>query len=500
MKITKGKVAACAAAAGFAVNCIRAARLKPSVKDRADYPDENVDLEKFERDLSDAIKIRTIANNDPSLTEWDEFERLHDLMRERFPLMFSRLEVRTFVRASLMFYWKGRNPSLDPMCLIGHQDVVPVSKGTLDDWTHPPFDGVNDGEFIWGRGALDMKNHTIGVCEAVEALLEEGFEPERDVYVCFGHNEEIMTRADEEGAVVMANWFRDQGIHLDSIIDEGGALLPVNVPGLLSCKLAGVGIAEKGYADFDIIATAKGGHSSAPPDHSAVGRLAKAITRIEAHQFKAQFTPLVNELFNRVGSNMTFPGRFVVADLPFLKPLVTAIMTKIPPAASMVRTTTAVTMTSGSPQANVLPQKAVATANFRIMPGQTVADVEKHLKKVIRDPGIEVVSLAEKNKEPSKISPSDSDAFRAIERICMGMNSDAVVAPYLVMGGTDACRYEEVCDNIYRYSPFLVDTSLLLTTHGTNERCPISALADGVAFFKRYIRDVSRAERSSAAL
>jgi carboxypeptidase PM20D1 len=91
-------------------------------------------------------------------------------------------------------------------------------------------------------------------------------------------------------------------------------------------------------------------------------------------------------------------------------------------------------------------------------------------------------------KNPSKISPTDSRAFNAIREICKEMDPKAIVAPYLVMGGTDARQYEDVCDNIYRYSPFLMSTSLLLTTHGTNERIPVSSLEDGVAFFKRYIK------------
>jgi carboxypeptidase PM20D1 len=151
----------------------------------------------------------------------------------------------------------------------------------------------------------------------------------------------------------------------------------------------------------------------------------------------------------------------------------------------MMRTTTAVTMSNGSPAPNVLPQKASVVANFRIMPGQTIEDVEAHIRKYAGKKA-EIKLLAGKN--PSKISPTDSRAFNVITKICKGMDPKAIVAPYLVMGGTDARNYEDVCDNIYRYSPFLMNTGLLLTTHGTNERIPISSLEDGVAFFKRYIK------------
>ena len=115
-------------------------------------------------------------------------------------------------------------------------------------------------------------------------------------------------------------------------------------------------------------------------------------------------------------------------------------------------------------------------------------DPEKHIRKYAGSKA-EVKMLAGKN--PSKISPTDSRAFKAIEKICKGMDPKAIVAPYLVMGGTDSRQYEDVCDNIYRYSPFLMNTGLLLTTHGTNERIPVSSLEDGVAFFKRYIRELT---------
>ncbi len=468
---------------------VRAALFRPAKIESKPLPDENVDLDRYRKNLSDAIRIKTIAAADPEAMDWAPFDAFHDFLRERYPLIHEKLELHVIAGGSHLYRWKGSDPSLDPIALLAHQDVVPVAKGTEGDWTHPAFDGVDDGEFIWGRGALDMKNHLIAVMEAVEALLAEGFAPERDVYLCLGHNEEVMS-SEHSGAVAMCNWFKEQGIHLDCIIDEGGAILPVEIGGVIHKNLAGIGVAEKGYADYEVAVTAKGGHSSQAPNHTAIGKLADVVKDIENHQFKAELSPMMMELFDKIGRNCTFPVRMVTCNLKLLKPLITKVMTYIPPAASMIRTTTGVTMASGSPAPNVLPQRATVNVNFRIFPGQTVEDVEKHLKKVIRNKKVEI-NLRPGWKNPSKISPTDSRCFHIIEEICTGMNADNIVAPYLVMGGTDACHYEPVCENIYRYSPFLVSTSLLLTTHGTNERIPVAVMADGVAFFKRYIRKVS---------
>ena len=162
---------------------------------------------------------------------------------------------------------------------------------------------------------------------------------------------------------------------------------------------------------------------------------------------------MMRSLFDMIGRSVTYPVRIVTCNLWLLRPLVLAICKKIPPAACMVRTTTAVTMAQGSPVPNVLPQRAAVTANFRIMPGSSIAEVEEHIKKVAGE-GVEVELV--KGEEPSNISPTDSRAFKAIEEICRGMNPDNIVAPYLVMGGTDARNYEPICKNVYRYSPFLV--------------------------------------------
>ena len=473
----------------IAVTLVRAAFWTPEKVEFEPLPDEQVDVDKYRKDLSDAIKIKTISNVDVDKVDWNEFKRLHALFEERFPLVYKNLKCEEISLASLLFTWEGKNPDLEPIALLGHQDVVPVAEGTEGDWTHPAFDGVDDGEFVWGRGALDMKNHLIAVLESVESLLAEGFEPERTVYLCFGHDEEIVA-APTSGAGSIAAVLKERGVHLDSVIDEGGAILNLHVGNILNKKLAGVGIAEKGYVDYRVSVSAKGGHSSQPPEHTALGALADVIKEIEGHQFKAKMPAFVYELFTKIGKNVSYPARIVTCNLWLLKPLITAVMRKIPPAASLIHTTTAVTMAEGSPAANVLPQKASVTVNFRMMPGVTIKNVEEHIRKCVRNKDIEVEYL--KGKEASKVSPTDSRSFKILEEICTRTDRDLLVAPYLVMGGTDAYHYEEVCDNIYRFAPFVMDTKLLLTTHGTDERIPIACMADALKFFKRYIRLMSQ--------
>lgn len=470
------------------ITLIRAAFFKSEKSVVESFGDELVHSQRAQENLSKAIRIKTISHEDDSQTDWGEFEKFHGFLRASFPLLHKNLEIEKVSKASLLFYWKGTDEALEPIAFLAHQDVVPVADGTENDWVHPAFDGYNDGEFIWGRGALDMKNHLICLMESVETLLEEGYQPKRGVYICLGHNEEIVAGHDN-GAHEIAMTLERKGVHLDSVIDEGGAMLPAKVKGILDANLTGIGVAEKGYADFKVTVRAKGGHSSQPPKHTAIGMLSKKVLMLENHQFKAKIMPFVFNLFTDIGRHTSYAGRVVFCNLWLLKPLLLRIMTKIPPAASLVRTTTGVTMSSGSPAANVLPEKASVTINFRIMPGESIEDVRRHIERYMGGENVEIEFI--KGKEPSLISPTNTRAFDTLRRLSISLDEKNIVAPYLVMGGTDAYNYENVCSNIYRFAPFTVDTQLLLTTHSTNERIPVEQLTQGITFFKRYIKIMS---------
>lgn len=486
---TKTKVALAALGTAAAANAVHAAVYRPKEAEIKPVPDEAVNVDRYRQNLSKAIQYKTISYRDTNRVDWKEFEKFHKFLDEAYPLIAKTLEKEVIPPANLLYRWKGTKPELKPIALLSHQDVVPVSSGTEQDWEHGAFEGYDDGEFVWGRGAVDMKNHLIAVMESVEALLEDGFTPERDVYLLFGDNEEVVAN-DENGALDLMTTLKDRGIMLDSVLDEGGAFIPLNIPGVLNNKiLAGVGVAEKGYADIEIVCNAKGGHSSQPPVHSALGELAEAIRAIEANQFKASFNDNMKALIDAVSREFTYPVRLITCNVPLLRPALLEVCKQIPFAACLVRTTTAVTMAEGSPAANVLPQRASATINFRAMPGTTKDDLVAHIRKVVKNKDLEINVL--NAKEASKFSPTDSRSFKIIEELCKGILPNSIVAPYLVMGGTDAYHYEPICENINRFAPFTLDIGLLRCAHGTNERLPIACMKDGLTFFKNYIRRAS---------
>jgi len=449
---------------------------------------EQVDVERVSSNLTKAIQIKTIANVDESLIDWAEFDKFHAFLKEAFPLVHKTLKLEVIDKADLLYYWEGTDPSLDPIAFLSHQDVVPVTPGTENDWTHPAFEGYNDGEYIWGRGAIDMKNQLIAVMESIETLLEEGYTPVRSVYLCFGHNEEVMSEKNS-GAINLATTLKERGIHIEAIIDEGGAMFPLTYKPVIDCVLTGIGIGEKGYADFKVTVKGKGGHSAAPPDHSAIGELAVKIQNLENHQFKSEVPDYFLELIVSILKRTMFPLSLLSNLIVPLKPVLTIVMKKIPAAASFIRSCQAVTMCQGSPASNVLPQRASATINFRLLQGTTLKDVENKIWKYMGGENVEVEML--EGREASHLSPTDSRAFKTIKRIVEEGNEKAVVSPFLVMGGTDAYHYENVSKNVYRFGPFPVPIAVMLSAHCTDERIPVAALAEGVSFFKRYIREMT---------
>lgn len=483
------KIILCLLAIFIVVTLIRAAFFKPKKLGTKKIENYDVDEMKVAEHLSKAIQCKTVSRTNDEDVEWEEFEKFHRYLDETYPLIAKNTTKEVISKASLIYRWKGKNPELEPMGLLSHQDVVPVSEGTEGDWTHEAFSGYIDEEFIWGRGALDMKNHLICVMEAVESLMEEGFVPERDVYLCFGHDEETVS-TEFSGAKAIVDTLKSRGVHLDSVLDEGSALIRLDIKGLIHTYIAAVGTAEKGYVDMKITTHDKGGHTSAAPKHSGMAKLANMVQDLENNQFKARWLPFLTELLSSVGRRASYLGRLVMCNLPILKPLIKLIMKSIPESASMVRTVTSISMCEGSPAPNVLPQRPSITVNFRPLQGDSIDDVEKHIRDSIRYKDIEIERISE--KEATGFSSSDSRAFNAITNIENGLHpGDIAVAPYLVMGGTDAFFYEDICDNVLRFAPFDVSISLFLTTHATNERCPISALKESVIFFREYIKEVS---------
>lgn len=435
-----------------------------------------VDADAMAARLAGAIKIPTISHDDRSNFDAQAFLDFHRYLEDNYPLINTSATRTVIADYSLVYRIEGRDPSLEPVLFMGHMDVVPVDPATAGDWSQPPFGGVIEDGVVWGRGAMDDKLTVMALMESMEMLLASGGTPARTVYFAFGHDEEV---GGKEGAREIARSFAEQGISFDFVLDEGGAVTEGMVPGV-SQPVAMIGIAEKGYVNLHLIVDAPGGHSSQPPPNTGAGILAQAIVKVEANPFPADLSAMEPN-FAYLGHYFSLTTRLGLANTWLLSPLVEDILLSSPTSAASIRTTTAVTMLEGSSKSNILPTRAEAVVNFRILPGDSVASVKEHIERAIDDERVTIeVSMA---NEPSPVSSTDSFGFKLIESTIRGMDDTVLVTPYLVQGGTDAKHFVDLSDSVYRFMMFRANPISMKRVHGVDEQIAIDDYVEAVSFY-----------------
>ncbi len=462
------------------------------VSEKTDFQLDTVVLPTIDRDnttqhLTEALRFKTTSYQDPTKFDGEIFCSLHKYLEEAFPDVHNRLKREIVNDFSLLFTWEGSDPTLSPIMLMAHQDVVPVIPGTEVDWDYPPFDGTIADGYVWGRGALDIKSGLMGIMEAVELLLLDGFKPRRTVYIAFGHDEEI---GGKQGAAKIAELLRSRGVRLEYVLDEGGSIIQHIIPGV-SGPVALVGIAEKGYVSLEITARAEGGHSSMPPKHTAVGVVSRAIIRIEDNPFPANMA-YADPFFEYVGPKMSFGKKMIFANLWLFSPLVERILSRSPEMNAGIRTTTAVTMFSGSSKENVLPIKATAIVNFRVMPGESIAGVIDRVKRTVNDPRVQVRPEVDGfSWEASSVADINSKSYEMLSNtvIQVSIDKELIVVPYLVLGATDSRYFTGISDNVYRFVFSKLDHDDLKRIHGTNERISVDDYLQLITFYCQLIRN-----------
>lgn len=430
--------------------------------------------------LAQAIRIPTISA--PEQFDAATFLQLDTLIRKQYPLVDSMLERINITPLSMTFKWPGKHPDLLPVLLLGHTDVVPVETGTEKEWQADPFRGTIDDSFIWGRGSLDDKLTIFGTLESIEQLLSEGYIPGRTIYLAFGHDEET---GGEKGAQKMAEWFKQQKIQFEFILDEGMLIVENAIAGL-EAPAAMIGVAEKGYVSLKLTAIMEeGGHSSMPPKATAIGVLSKAIVRLQETPFPAKIDGPTAAFFDHIAPEMSLPFKIALSNRWLTEALLIGQLSKEPSPNALLRTTTAPTMISGGIKDNVLPTTASATINFRILPGETQASVAEYVRKIINDPRIEVSVIF--GHEPSAISDTESFGYQVIQKSIQEIFADVVVAPNLVVGMTDSRHYQELSDHIYRFLPVQLTKDDLSRIHGKNERISIENYHQTIRFYRQLI-------------
>ncbi|NQX06261.1 M20/M25/M40 family metallo-hydrolase [Rathayibacter sp. VKM Ac-2856] len=423
--------------------------------------------------LARLIRLRTIS------AELETVDDALELLRELYPLTHARIEPERITARGLLYRWPGRDSAADPLVLMAHLDVVPVEDP--DAWTHPPFGGVVVGGAVWGRGALDDKGPLVVVLEAVENLLAAGVVPARDVLLAFGGDEEVRGPA----ARAIAETLHERGVVPWLVLDEGSAVVEAPLPGVVG-PVAMIGVGEKGLLTLRLTARSAGGHASAPPRLTAVGRLARAITRLTPSTFAARlpesFARALVLLADRAPGPRGVLYRLLGARPRLAAPLLAALGGET---AALVRTTIAPTMLRAGAADNVLAAEASAVLNLRLAPGETAAGAVERVRRRVRDREVTVeVVLGE---DPSPESPSDGAPFAALRAALAVSHPGAAVVPYVITAATDARHLHRVAPAVYRFAPLLMSREQRAGIHGVDEHVDIAALERGEVFHRALI-------------
>lgn len=465
--------------------------------------------EKAIRRFVGGIRIPTISNESYEETNFKPFDEFMKYLANSYPEVYKVMDTDTINKYGMVFHWKGKNRNLKPILFLSHYDVVPVAgydpstaipadtifqltdkplppiHAYAEKWDYPPFSGAVVNGRIYGRGTLDMKCMLFSLMEGADDLITEGFQPERDIWFAFGHDEEVSGR---QGALKIADYFKNRGMDFDAVYDEGGIIAaPGSAIESIKAPLGLVGVGEKGFLTLRLTVKGMGGHSSMPPKKSSLVYAAEIIEKLNSDQFPAQIITPIETFFDNIGNEMGFFSRMAIANQWLLKPLLLSTMEKSPASNALVRTTTAITMANGSDAPNVLSSESEVTVNFRILPGDSVSGVIEHVKKICKgyDIGMEVIS----QREPSGISPVNVRGFEIIQEEVAKIYPDAIVTSYITIGGTDSYKYQTVSNDIYRFMPLYLNQYEQRTIHNENEYISLENFGKIQWYFKELMKN-----------
>ncbi|MEP1470156.1 MAG: M20/M25/M40 family metallo-hydrolase [Halieaceae bacterium] len=450
----------------------------------AGYSDQN---NRAVESLSQAIRYKTISHQNREDISYQEFDGFLEFLELRYPKSFSQLTAERVNKYNLLFRWPGKDATLKPVLFDGHYDVVPVEADTQSDWLQAPFSGAIVDGFVWGRGSVDDKSAVISLLESIEALVDEGFKPERTLLFSIVHDEEIGGR---EGAIRIAERLLSENTQLEYMVGEGGFLVddsPVLPAGHV---LAMISTAEKRYVTLVLTAKGEGGHSSKPPRNSAIAKLAKAVTLLHEEPFAPELVAPTTDMFSALAPYHDGIEAFMMSNPGLFGGLMARGMSDDENLQGMVRTTTAITMIGGGIKENVVPQSASASVNFRLLPNITPDELKEIVRDKIDDPTIAIafsdsVSLGEN----LPIADKNGMGFKAISDSILAVEPEAVVVPGLFLATTDTRHYGKLTKNIYRFHASMsLSTEDAAVVHGTNERISVQALERAINITTQLVR------------
>jgi len=519
----------------FKASCVQPDPIFPSKNTELDRLQDFISSETFRNAsaarLSGAVQVKSESFDDLGAIgddpRWDVFYNLHAYLESTFPQIYEKLLVEKINTHGLLYTWKGTDESLKPQLWMAHQDTVPVAASTIGSWTHPPWSGVYDGKYVWGRGAQDCKTLLIAELESIELLLQANFVPRRTILLSFGFDEEC---SGKQGAMHLSDFiherYGDDGVAV--IVDEGAGYAEA-----WGTRFFLPGTSEKGYTDISITVRMPGGHSSVPPDHTSIGVLSELIAQIESEQYPTRLddaNPYYGHLQCGAAHAPEFPkklkkllarrqssSRYTCKSKPDHLALEAAKQS--PYVKYLMQTSQAVDVITGGVKINALPERVAVTVNHRINVGETTQVVRDRLTglagKIAHkynltlhafdgqdEPSSVILTTSKDELEVAPVTPTDASVdgpfriFAGTTRAVYG--DDVIVSPGIMTGNTDTRFYWALTKHIFRfdpgYDPEDKSNGLDSGIHTVDERASITGHVNTVKWVMLFMRNMDEAK------
>ncbi len=439
----------------------------------------SVKNEEYAQKLKMMIDCKTVFTRNGE--NRSEYEKFYSVLKESFPLISEKAEKLVFGDGCFVYVIRGRNAKKNIM-LMSHHDVVDGD----ESWETDPFNAVIKDGALWGRGTIDTKTPLFAELQACEELLSEGYDFEGvNVYIGSSDNEEVCG----EGMVLATRYFKENGIHFDAVLDEGGAITEGMIPGVKN-KSAMVAVHEKSRHLYKVKtkASAKGHGGLNPSDDSAILRLTQFINEVSTGKiYKGAFSSEVRGTFETHAPYMSFPLNILFGNLTLFSPLIKKIMLGIPQTKAMLSTSITFTNifagTKEDPQ--IRGKEAEATMFLRCVREDDLLRGLEKIKKIAEKYGAEIEEIERDYCQPSSF---DSEPYKLLKEIMNEHFPDVIVAPFLLTAGTDARRFTDVADSILRFAPIDLDKKQFASIHSANEHIKIKNIGECVLFYKEFVK------------
>ena len=369
-----------------------------------------------------------------------------------------------------------------PVLFLCHLDVVAANP---EDWTRDPFHLTEDNGWLYGRGTIDMKGQDAAVLAALLDLKSEGFIPERDIVVAFTADEE--SGGERNGVDWLLTEHRDL-VDAALVINPDGGEAGMKAGRRL---YIGVQTSEKMSMAFEAEVTDKGGHSSRPTADNPIYRLSEGLARLSKFRFPVHLTDTTRQYFERraaIETGATKSDMLAAAKTPpdpaGLERLSAVVETNI-----LLRTTCTATQIEGGHAQNALPQRARATLQCRIIPGESQDSVRDTLARVLDDPTIKISVITPAT--PSPESPVSGNVMPTVEKVAHQLWPAVVILPQMGAGASDS-KYTRLVGMPSYGIDGMFDDLDDARAHGRDERIGVSAFGQEVDFTYRLMREVSR--------